>query len=172
MLSALPLFVGAVFAPLFFPHNLGVPISTLFSAIIAGLFYVALGVKDLTLIHREKLLEVVAYVLLYIALLLFFMQALSGIFFFIWLYAVICAWLSFLLIADDYRAALLFATLMGELIWIVSWLPIGFLNSASICFALTLFAGDAVRENRISAKNTVVLGALITLIFVTSYWRI
>lgn len=172
MLSALPLFIGVVFAPLFFPHNLGVSAATLFSGVIAGLFYVALGVKDLTLIHREKLLEAAAYVLLYVALLLFFMQAASGMFFFVWLYAALCAFLSFLLLADDYRAALLFATLSGELIWAVSWLPIGFLNSASLCFAITLFAGDAVRENRISVKNTAIAGALIGLIFATSYWRI
>lgn len=164
--------MGAVFAPLFFPHNLGLPASTLFSAIIACFFYIALGVKDLMLIHREELLEAGAYALLYVAFLLFFMQVLSGMFFFAWLYAAFCAWLSFLLIADDYRIAFLFAVLAGELLWIVSWLPIGFLNSASLCFACALFAGDAVHENRISPKNTAILGALIALILATSRFRI
>jgi hypothetical protein len=172
MLSALPLFTGAVLTPFIFPHNLTTPLSTLFSLIIAGLLYVALGVKDLILIHRETLLEASAYVLSYVAFLLFFMQATSGVFFVAWLYAVFSVFLAFYLLARDYRVALLFATLFGELIWIVSWLPIGFVNAASVCFASTLFMGDVARENRISAKNSLILGGLITLILSTSYWRI
>lgn len=171
MLAALPLFTGAVITPFFFPYNLGAPAATLFVACIAVLLYVAYGVKDLALIHRESLLEAGGYALSYVAFLLFFMQAMTGAFLPVWLFAVFCVWLSFLLIVRDYRVALLFATLFGQLIWIVSWLPIGFLNSASLCFAILLFAGDAARENRISAKNTAILGALIVLIFATSHWR-
>ncbi|MDO8582620.1 MAG: hypothetical protein Q7R63_01370 [bacterium] len=171
MLSALPLFVGAVSAPFFFPHGLGAGAAMLFSAVVAMLFGGALGVKNLILIHREAVLEVSAYALAYVALLLFFMQTLSGAFALIWLYAVVCIWLSSCLLARDYRIALVLTTLMAELIWIVSWLPIGFLNSASVCFAVMLFAGDAVREKRISARNTAILAALIALIFITSHWR-
>ncbi len=169
--SALPLFAGAATLPFFFPHNLGVPISTLFAGVIAGLLYVAQGVKDLFLIRRETLLEAGAYVIAYIALLLFFMQAMSSAFLVVWLYAVMCLWLSFFAIARDGRVALLSVTLFGELIWIISWLPIGFLNSASLCFAVMLFMGDAVRESRISGRNIAILGALIVLIFITSHWR-
>lgn len=172
VLHALPLFTGAVLTPFFFPHNLGVFITTLFAALIAGLLYVAFGVKDLALIHRESLLEVGGYALSYIALLLFFMQVMAGGFLLVWLYAVFCIWLSFLLIARDYRVALLFATLMGELIWIISWLPIGFLNSASLCFAVLLFMGDATQEKKISPRNTIILGAIIILIFITSHFRL
>ena len=172
MLSALSLFVGALFSPLFFPHNLGTPLSTLFSLVIASLLFVALGVKELILIHREALLEASGYALSYVALLLFFMQATFGMFFFAWLYAVFALFLAFYVLTKDHRMALLFATLFGELIWIVSWLPIGFLNSASVCFAIVLFAGDAVRENRISARNVAILAALIGLIFTTSHWRL
>lgn len=172
MLSALPLFAGAVISPFFFPHGLGLTAATLFSLAIAALFGSALGVKNLVLIHRDAVLEAGAYALAYVALLLFFMQALSGAFALIWLYAALCIWLSSYLLTRDYRIALVFALLMGELIWIVSWLPIGFLNSASACFAVMLFAGDAVREKRISARNTAILIALIALIFTTSHWRI
>lgn len=172
MLSALPLFAGAVSAPFFFPHGLGAGAVTLFSAVIAMLFGGALGVKNLVLIHREAVLEVSAYALAYVALLLFFMQTLSGVFVLMWLYAVCTLWLSSYLLARDYRIALVFAMIMGELIWIVSWLPIGFLNSASLCFAITLFAGDAVRENRLSGRNAAILTALIFLIFATSHWRL
>ncbi len=172
MLVALPLFTGAVISPLVFPHNLTTPLSTLFSLIIAGLLYVALGVKDLILIHRDALLEASAYVLSYVALLLFFMQASAGVFFVAWLYAVLALFLVFYLLTKDHRMATLFATLFGELIWIISWLPIGFLNSASLCFAFVLFAGDAVRENRISIKNTAILMSLGILIFTTSNFRL
>jgi len=171
MLSALPLFAGAVSAPFFFPHGLGAGAAILFSVVIAVLFGSALGVKNLILIHRDAVLEAGVYALAYVALLLFFMQALSGVFALIWLYAVVCIWLSSYLLIRDYRIALVLALLMGELIWIVSWLPIGFLNSASLCFTVMLFAGDAVREKRISPRNTAILAALIVLIFATSHWR-
>ncbi len=172
MLSALPLFMGTLILPFFFPHNLGTGITTLFSAAVAGLFGVALGVKNLVLIHRAAFLEAGAYVLAYAALLLFFMQAVSGAFLSVWLFTVFAVWLSFCSLLSDYRPALAFATLMGGLIWAVSWLPIGFLNSASLCFAVTLFSGDAMRENRISGRNTAVLSALIVLILMTSHWRL
>ena len=172
MLSALPLFTGAVIAPFFFPHNLTTPVSTLFSVIIAGLLYIALGVKDLILIRREALLEIGAYALLYSVLLLFFMQALSPVFLGVWLFAVFCTWLSFSLLAGDYRIALLFATLFGEIIWVVSWLPVGFLSATNMCFVFGLFAGDTVRKNRISMKNSAILGALFIFIAATAYWRL
>jgi hypothetical protein len=172
MLVALPLFTGAIVSPFLFPHNLTTPLSTLFSLVIASLLYVALGVKDLILIHREVLLEASAYALSYVAFLLFFMQAVSSMFFTAWLYAVLSIFLAFYLLTKDHRTATLFATLFGELIWIVSWLPIGFVNSASLCFAITLFAGDAVRESRISVKNTAILVSLSILIFTTSSFRL
>jgi hypothetical protein len=171
MLSALPIFAGAVSAPFFFPHGLGSYAAVLFSVVIAVLFGSALGVKNLLLIHRDAVLEAGAYALAYVALLLFFMQAPSSAFFPLWLFAICALWLAAYVLTLDYRPALIFATLMGELVWAVSWLPIGFLNAASLCFAVILFTGDAVRENRISAKNTAILGALIALIFSTSHWR-
>lgn len=170
MLSALPLFAGSIITPFFFPHNLGTGIATLFAAVVAVLFGVALGAKNLVLIHREELLEASSYALSYAALLLFFMQALS-LFFPAWLFAVYVLCLAFYALFADYRPALFCALVVGELMWIVSWLPIGFLNAASLCFAVTLFIGDAVRENRIRVRNSAIIIALIVLIVVTSHWR-
>jgi len=171
MLSALPLFIGSVTLPFFFPHNLGTGITTLFALIFAVLFGVALGVKSLILIHRETLLEAGGYTLAYIALLLFFMQTLSS-FFLLWIVLVVMLGLSFYTLLLDYRYAAFLTLIMSELAWIVAWLPIGFLNATSVCFALVLFLGDMMRENRISGRNALILGALVVLIFATSYWRI
>lgn len=172
MFSAMPLFAGSVLLPFFFPHNLGTGITTLFAGIFAGMFSVALGVKNLVLIHRKRLLEASAYVLAYVSLLVFFMQAPLGVFLPLWLFTVFVLGLSLYALLGDYRYAFFFALLMGELAWIVSWLPIGFLNATSLSFAVTLFTGESVREKNISNKNYAFLGALIFLILITSRWSL
>ena len=171
MLSALPIFVGAVLLPFFFPHGLGTGLASLFSVFVALLFGVALGVKNLVLIHRDELLGVGAYVMSYAALILFFMQAMS-LFLPLWFFAVCIAWLSLYSLLSDYRLALTLALLVGELIWIVSWLPIGFLNAGGLCFAVMLFASEAMRENRLRGQNMALLGALAVVIFMVSRWRL
>ena len=172
MFSALPLFLGAMLVPFFVPHGLGTLITTVFSVIVSLLFGTALGVKNLILIHRAVLLETAAYVLSYITFLLFFMQAGLGVFFPLWIITIFILWLAFCLLIFDYRLALALAGLFGELIWVVSWLPIGFLSSTNICFLIILCAGDAVRKNKISGKNVVIVLALGIVILSMSYWAI
>ena len=172
MFSALPLFLSVVITPFFFPHALGTFITTGFSVVLALLFGIALGVKNLILIHRAALLHAGAYVIIYITLLLFFIQAGSAAFLPLWLFTIFIFWLAFYSLLSDYRLALVPTVLLGELVWIASWLPIGFLNLTGICFVIALCMSIMVREDRVSNKNMALALAPIILIFVTSYWAI
>lgn len=142
----------------------------IFSAALSVLFFAALGIKNLVLTNREAWREGSAYFFSYIVLLLFFIQAVSSQFWFIWLWAVFSIFLALCFLMRDYRRALPCTAFMGELIWIASWLPIGFLSIANLCFAILLFMGDAVLENRLRARNIAIFIALLIIVSVFSYW--
>ena len=167
--AVLPLFFGVLVMPFFFPPNLGIIAAGLFSIALTFLFFATLGIKNLILINRAAWREGSAYFFSYIVFLLFFMQAVSAHFWIIWLWAALSVFLALCLLMRDYRRALPCTAFMGELIWVASWLPIGFLGLANLCFAFLLFMGDAMAENRISIRKMVIFIVLIFVIFASSY---
>ncbi len=170
--SNFPLFIGIVSTPFFFPSGLGITAAILFSALCAILFFAALGSKNLVLTHRAAWREAGAYALSYVVLLLFFMQAINGPFLLLWVWAVSVLWLMLCLTMPRPRLAFVCIVLIGELIWIVSWLPIGFLSMANLCFAVLLFIGDSAVKNRVTIRTTALFSAFIALVFLSSYWLI
>lgn len=167
--SALPLFLGILVMPFFFPAGLGSVAAGIFSVALAFLFFAALGVKNLVLTNREAWREGSAYLFSYIVFLLFFMQTVSAAFWLMWLWAIVSIFLALHLLLRDYPRALICTAFMGEFIWVASWLPIGFLSNANLCFALVLFTGDAITKNRISIRKIAILFVLIGIIFMSSY---
>ena len=166
--AVLPLFFGVLVMPFFFPLNLGIIVAGLFSIALTFLFFAVLGIKNLILTNRKAWREGSAYLFSYILFLLFFMQTISGTFWLIWLWAVVSIFLALCLIMRDYRWALPCTALIGELLWVTAWLPMGFIGSANLCFALFFLITGAVMENRISMKKIGILTAFILIVFVSS----
>jgi hypothetical protein len=167
--AGLPLLLGGILLPFFVPNNLGITVAVLSAAFSAALIAIAVGVKNLILINRDMLREAGVYVMAYCAFTLFFMQAV-GNFFIPWVYALIMALAAFGVITQKWPLVFAFGVVIGELLWIVSWLPIGFLASANMCFAVVLFTADAVREGRLNARKSAAVAALLVFILLSSRW--
>ncbi len=135
-------------------------------------FGILLGLKNLILTHRYYWHYFVSFAVSYLLFLNFFILDKSDWFWLKWLAAVILIFLIFkdLLLPEVLSG--ITALLIGELLWIVAWLPIGFLSSANLLILCLLFIVDVFGYKRLSLKN---LGLFITLIIIilgSSYWYI
>ncbi len=136
------------------------------------IFFIILGIKNLVLTNRERWMQGICYILLYISVLDFFLHYFSRPFWFAWVFAILmllCILLSFI---ADRRLIGPVLVLLGELLWVVSWLPIGFLASANIVFLVMVYIGNALREKRLTAKNSALFIVLIAVVLGTSYWKL
>ena len=164
------------------------PPSFLMAAFYAFLFYIILGLKNLVFINRANWHQALHLLLFYEMFLLFwgagdettFLLRLAGIFV-----------TSMLLIREFFKVAAvdfpkrrviaswILALLFAETVWAISWLPIGFLNSAALALlavftlinlTLSHFKGTLNKKAVLSAITFFILFALA--IFITSKWRI
>lgn len=135
-------------------------------------FFIILGIKNLVLIHRERWMRGVCYIVLYISVLDFFLHYFSRPFWFAWVFAMILLWLILLVLISDRRLIGPVLVLLGELLWVVSWLPIGFLSSTNIVLLVILFIDDTLRGKRLIRKNSALFIVLIAVVLGTSYWRL
>lgn len=142
----------------------------LFAVLVSFAFWVALGVKNLVLTHRERWVRCVSYGLAYVAFLAFFATSPGGMF--LWAWAVTLAALACLLsvTAGDMRSGIPVLLLAGEALLVVSWLPIGPISSANACLLMLLFVADAVHEGRLGLRKTALFGLLSLVIAASSSW--
>lgn len=154
----------------------------------AFLFYIILGLKNLVFINRVNWHQALHLSLFYVLFMFFwgldgatpFLLKLSGIF----LTSLFLLREFFKVAAVDFSkrsiaASWVFALLVVEAVWAISWLPIGFLNSAALALLaifvlinliLHYFKGTLNKKIVLSAITFFILFML--LIFITSKWRI
>ncbi len=143
-----------------------------FAAVISAAFAIVVSVKNLTLTHRDFWVQSTAYCLAYCSLLSFFVSVATGSFLVSWLFTLLLVLCSLIVALRDARLAFPAACVMGELIWVASWLPIGPLSSANLSFLTLLFMGDTLHEGRLSFRRAFLFVSLLGVIALSSYWRL
>lgn len=164
------------------------PPSLLIAVFYSFLFYIILGLKNLVFINRVNWHQAL-HLLLFYAIFMLFWGASDETAFIFKLVGVFAA--STLLIREFFKVAAVdflkqrilaswvLALLVVETVWAISWLPIGFLNSAALALLavfvlinLTLhhFKGTLNKKVVLSAITLFILFTL--LIFITSKWGI
>ena len=170
-------------------------------AAAAFLFYILLGLKNIFFLYRERWHYFLLLALFYGTGMLFFSADKSSSFSF--LAALLFALLFVFLISYEFfrvsvfgaaevrlwerasRAALssltaLFSAIMaGEVFWIISFLPIGFVNSANLSLIAYFGVSDLIKKHfagllsRHSILTSITICVILTLIiFAVSSWRI
>ena len=157
-------------------------------ALFSCLFYIAAGIKSLTLIHRSEWDYAKNLLLFYAVFLFFFLADKSSLFFIKYLsvlaigFFLLREWLADL-IPDLPRkinfAALLSAFLMAQFLWAVALLPLGPINSANLMVLISYILFDFTSHyfqgkinRQLVMKNVAVLVLLLLVIFATSGWGI
>lgn len=144
------------------------------------LFFVILGLKNFVFIERKKWYFFLSFSLFYAAFLNFFLVDKSSLFFFKWFILLVVVFLLFReLLEKRNLVSLVLALIIGEFLWVISWLPIGFLNSANLMILLVLLFADLTINHfwhrlgkRLIIKDLLFFFALLALIFLTSSWRL
>lgn len=171
VLAYLPLFAGTVLFSLTAAFA-GVAYSFVFAFICAGVFAVILGAKNLILTHRTSWVRASAYLLSYLCLLLFFMQGGGGVFWFSWVVLMLLLGLFWQAAIPDRVLLAPALVAVGELAWVVSWLPIGFLSSANLVLLTMLFVDDGCIDGHIRWKHLCIFAGLIAVVLLSSYWKL
>ena len=152
------------------------------------LFYLILGLKNLIFIERRYWRLILSFSLFYLVFLNFFLIDQSSWFGLKWLGFLLLVWL---LIRDCHTLVIarsratkqslvssaVLTLLAGEVMWIISWLPIGFLNSANLAVLFMLLLFDltvnhfwgTLRKKLILRDFLLFLGLLIVILG-TSKW--
>lgn len=141
-------------------------------ASIVLVFAVVLGVKNLIITHRVAWYYLINCILGYLVLLNFFLLDKSSLFPLKWLLAITLLTLLFWGLVQSRIALLVIILLIGEMVWLVSWLPIGPLSSANLAMLALLFLLEALHYQRLSWKKLGLFIILATAIFSSSYWQL
>jgi hypothetical protein len=171
--------------------GLSLPSSSWLSIIIAFffslLYFLLLGIKNLVFIHRQSLYRLLNG-LLFSGILILFLGAPKSGGYFALSYLLIGA-ASFLLLREylafDFESAmgkknllaLVFSFLTLQFLWVVSLLPIGFLNAAAFSLLIILILVDLAVHNWLGAlsrqlilRNASIFLILSIIIFALSKW--
>lgn len=135
-------------------------------------FGILLGLKNLILTHRYYWHYFISFTASYLLFLNFFLLDKSDWF---WLKWIVLVFSIFLLFKDLLSPAILAGLLVlviGQLSWVISWLPVGFLSSANLLMLFLLFMVDILGYKRFSAKNFGLFVLLLAIILGSSYWYI
>lgn len=179
-LYATPLFNASAFFSLFIAEIIisfaSLPAAPAFRAATIALlgvaFAITVGLKNLVLTHREQWARGLCCALSYATTLIFFLWHGNGLFWFIWLVAMLAFALIWSVMIRDGHVVGLALTLFGEMLWVVSWLPIGFFASANMVFLTMLFMGDVILKKKIMGKDMALFAVFIGIILVSSYWKL
>jgi len=160
----------------------------LFSAMFGTLFYVTLGLKDLVLVHRKEWFALLSVSLLYGATSLFFTANIGNRFFVSAALLAIFFWFfirEYLVFYGSPRTRLIsvytatLTLLLMQLAWIVSLLPIGFSNAASLTTISTVVVTEilsryarGILTARYVRLLSVFFFSLTLLIFGVSDWTL
>ncbi|MEK7555421.1 MAG: hypothetical protein AAB516_01215, partial [Patescibacteria group bacterium] len=154
--------------------------------LLAVLFYLLLGIKNLIFVNRSSLYYLLSNILFFLMFFFFFLIDKSQFFLIKYLsvglgtFFLSKEFLFFFIPDFSKRRALItagFSFLIFELIWVISLLPIGFLNSS----ALTLFAAlilmdfivnhfNGALTRRVILRNATSWIILSIIIFAASNW--
>lgn len=143
-----------------------------FAGIMAVTFGVVVSVKNLILTHRDFWVYCAAYCLAYLSFLSFFAYSPAGPFLILWIFTLFLLVCALTVAVRDVRLAFPAACVLGELIWVVSWLPIGALSSANLSFLAFLSVTDTLHEGHLAFRRAVLFAALCGVIAASSYWRL
>ncbi len=180
ILYSRPIFNTSALLPLVFviialPFVAYIPLFTVrvaFVALFAVAFVITRGVKNLILTHRVWWIQCVSYALAYISFLLFFVRGPSAAFLGMWIFTLIILACLLSVTLGDAREVAPVVLIMGELLIVISWLPIGFLSSANIALLTILFIADALFDRRVGIRKTMLFAGLCAMIALTSSWRL
>lgn len=142
------------------------------AVILAAGFAVLLGVKNLILTHRQIWLYLLAIFLSYGLLLNFFLLNQGDLFWLEWLLTTLLLLLLFKNTFGEWLLAAAAALLLGELLWVVSWLPIGFFSSGNLVFLTGLLLFQSFHQERLRLRHLSLFGLLTLIVLISSYWRI
>ncbi|HCX45353.1 TPA: hypothetical protein DGT35_02000 [Patescibacteria group bacterium] len=166
--------------------------SFLLAAFLSFLFFTILGLKDLVLIKRKSWYVFLNFSLFYLAFINFFLIDKSSLFVGKWLIFLVLAFsllreLLMVLIAPSKEnrvknnrllaASLVMTMIIGQLLWLVSWLPISFLSSANLMILIVFLFSDLSLHHfwgklrkRIIFKDLALFLIFSLVIFLTSSW--
>ena len=170
-LSFLPTFLALVFLS-FWTGYAGGPLAGLAPWLISPCFGILLGLKNLLITNRRYWHYLIVLAASYLAWINFFLLDLSKFFWLKWPLVLLLTYFLFKDLLPDKVAVIFLCLITGELLWVISWLPIGFLGSANLLMAATLFLAEAMANKRLIWKNLVLLTGLVSVILLTSYWQI
>ena len=135
-------------------------------------FGILLGLKNLYLTNRKYWHYFISFAMSYLLFLNFFLLDKSSLFWLKWLAVIVLLFLLFKNLLSNNVASGILALIIGELLWVVTWLPVGFLSSANLLMLSLFFIVDIIAHQRFSWKNTGLFSLLILLMLFSSYWRI
>lgn len=143
----------------------------LLALILAAAYGLLLAAKNLVLIHRPQWLYILAGGLGYLTLINFFFLEKSD-FSWRWLLAVLLFYLIFKNLFGESLPAVLGTLLIGQLLWVIAWLPIGFFSSANLSFLAFILLLDIFHKEQVSWRQLGLMAALMAVVLVTAYWRL
>ncbi len=163
-------------------------------AVIAAfgfVFFLILGIKNLIFVERSAFYYLLSNLLFFLVFLFFFSRwSLADSPWFIVGYLLMFAvvfflqkeFLAFLVVESPSRRLLIsagFAFIILQLVWAISYLPVGFLNSAALALPLVFVLGDFTIHHfggslnrRVVLRNATILIAIIIVISAVSCWSL
>lgn len=166
-----PLFFAIVSLPLFARPD-SFPLQFLLALAVAVSYTILLGVKNLALTHREWWIHCVSYFISYLFFLAFFSASPISSFFVSWLFSCVFLYSIFRSVIVDRHIALIAAFFAVEMLWISSWLPVGYLSLANFMLLISLFLSDVAYEGVMTFRNRVLFPLLSLVIAASSYWQL
>lgn len=188
------------FRPLFYAFNylslfiiwlamlFWLPVNWMTAVFLSFLFFILIGLKDLLLIEKSRWRLVLSFSLFYLVFINFFLLDKSSFFTLKWLVSLLLILFLFNYIFKLFLPELigklgiisLIATLIiGEFFWVISWLPLGFLNAANLMALLTFLVSDLIIHyyrrslgKRLLIKDSILFIVLFLFILLTSQWTI
>lgn len=147
-------------------------LSSVSLTILAFIFAVILGIKNLVITHRAAWHYFITCVLSYLLFLNFFLLDKSSLFSLKWLLAATLLTFLFWNLIASRPALLIVILLISEILWLINWLPIGPLSFVNLTMLSLLFLLEAIYYRRLSWKNLGLFAILTIVILVSSYWRL
>lgn len=152
------------------------------------LFYISLGIKEFAFTHRfewnyiKNLFLVYSVFLSYFLADKYFLFPVKFLSIFLVLFLLVREWLFWLYATFPKRynlAALIFAFVMLQIVWVISLLPLGFINSATLAMVIFYLGIDFLVNHfrglvtkKLIIKNLIVLVLSVFVIFFFTKWKI
>ena len=178
---------------LFFVFQQTAPLShPIFSIMVvfglSAAFYLILGIKNLIFVDRRSFYFLLNNLLLFLIFLFFFsaeshFSLLNYFLFFAAVFLITGEFLRFLIAGQSSQQRLLFSAFFAflalQFVWVITFLPVGFLNSAALALFFVFVLGDFVIHhlsgtlNRFLILRDITILIVITiLVFAASRWSL